>query len=29
MYENTRNKVKDFINAEKREEIIFTSGSTD
>lgn len=29
MYETTRNKVKDFINAEKREEIIFTSGSTD
>lgn len=29
MYEKTRNKVKDFINAKKREEIIFTSGATD
>ena len=29
MYEQTRNKVKDFINAKKREEIVFTSGTTD
>jgi len=28
-YEKTRDLVKDFINAEKREEIIFTSGTTD
>lgn len=28
-YENVRNKVKDFINADKKEEIVFTSGSTD
>ncbi len=29
IYENARNIVKDFINAEKREEIIFTKGTTD
>ena len=28
-FENTRDLVKDFINAKSREEIIFTSGSTD
>ena len=28
-YEKTRDLVKDFINAKSREEIIFTSGSTD
>ena len=28
-YEGVRDKVKDFINAEKREEIIFTSGATE
>lgn len=27
-YESTRNAVKDFINAESREEIVFTSGTT-
>jgi cysteine desulfurase / selenocysteine lyase len=27
-YENAREKVKSFINAEKREEVIFTSGTT-
>ena len=27
-YENTRNAVKEFLNAELREEIIFTSGAT-
>ena len=27
-YEDARNAVKDFINAESREEIIFTSGTT-
>ncbi len=27
-YENARDAVKDFINAQKREEIIFTSGAT-
>ena len=27
-YENAREKVRSFINAEKREEIIFTSGTT-
>jgi cysteine desulfurase/selenocysteine lyase len=27
-YENSREKVRSFINAEKREEIIFTSGTT-
>lgn len=29
MYEKTRYKVKEFINAKKREEVIFTSGATD
>lgn len=29
MYEKTRDKVKKFINAEKVEQIIFTSGTTD
>ncbi len=29
MYEKTRNKIKNFINAEKRETIVFTSGATD
>lgn len=28
-YEGVRDKVKDFINAEKREEIVFTSGTTE
>ena len=28
-YENVRDKVKDFINADKREEIVFTSGATE
>ena len=28
-YENTRDKVKEFINAKKREEIVFTSGTTE
>ena len=28
-YEKVRDKVKNFINAEKIEEIVFTSGSTD
>ena len=28
-YEKVRDKVKDFINAEKSEEIVFTGGSTD
>jgi cysteine desulfurase / selenocysteine lyase len=28
VYENSREKVRSFINAEKREEIIFTSGTT-
>ena len=28
-YENTRNLVKEFINAKKSAEIIFTSGATD
>src|SRR5574344_298873 len=28
-YENTRNLVQDFINAQYREEIIFTSGATE
>lgn len=28
-YETTRKKVKEFINADKEEEIIFTSGATD
>jgi cysteine desulfurase/selenocysteine lyase len=27
-YENAREKVREFINAEKREEIVFTSGTT-
>ena len=27
-YENARKKVRSFINAEKREEVIFTSGTT-
>lgn len=29
LYENTREIVRDFINAKKREEIVFTSGTTD
>jgi cysteine desulfurase/selenocysteine lyase len=29
LYEETRVKVKDFINANKKEEIVFTSGSTE
>lgn len=29
MYENTRTIIKDFINAKKESEIIFTSGTTD
>lgn len=29
MYENARDKVRDFINAAKNSEIIFTSGATD
>ena len=29
LYENTRDIVKDFINAKKREEIIFTKGTTE
>ena len=29
LYEQTRDDVKDFINAEKREEIIFTKGTTE
>ncbi len=29
MYENTRKKVKEFINAKSESEIVFTSGSTD
>ena len=29
IYEDTRNLVKNYINAEKKEEIIFTSGATD
>ena len=29
LYENTRDKVKDFINAQKREEVIFTKGTTE
>ena len=29
MYENARKKVKEFINADKLEEIIFTSGTTE
>ncbi len=29
LYEETRDLVKDFINAEKREEIVFTSGATE
>ena len=29
MYENTRKKIKDFINAKKESEIVFTSGATD
>ena len=29
MYENTRTIIKDFINAKKESEIIFTSGATD
>lgn len=29
MYENVREKVREFINAEKKEEIVFTSGSTE
>lgn len=29
MYENAREKVKNFINADKNSEIIFTSGATD
>jgi len=29
LYEQTREKVKDFIHAKKKEEIIFTSGATD
>ena len=28
IYENTRVKVKDFINADKKEEIVFTKGTT-
>ncbi len=28
-YENTRDLVKDFINAKRKEEIVFTSGTTD
>lgn len=28
-YENVRNKVKEFINAKREEEIVFTSGATD
>ena len=28
-YENTRKLVKEFINAKKLEEIVFTSGTTD
>lgn len=28
-YENTREEVKNFINARKKEEIVFTSGTTD
>lgn len=28
-YESVRKKVKDFINAEKKEEIVFTSGTTE
>ena len=29
MYENTRKKIKNFINAKRESEIIFTSGTTD
>ena len=29
LYEDTRDKVKEFINAKKREEIIFTKGTTE
>lgn len=29
LYENTRDMVKDFINAKRREEIIFTKGTTE
>ena len=29
MYESTRDKVKDFINAKRREEVIFTKGTTE
>ena len=29
MYENTRKTIKNFINAKKESEIIFTSGATD
>lgn len=29
LYENTRDIVKEFINAEKREEVIFTKGTTE
>jgi len=29
LYEGTRDKVKDFINAKERSEIVFTSGTTD
>lgn len=29
IYENTRVKVKDFINADRKEEIVFTKGTTD
>ncbi len=29
LYESTRDKVKDFINAKKREEVIFTKGTTE
>ena len=29
MYDNTRDKIKDFINAKERSEIVFTSGTTE
>ena len=29
MYENTREKIKDFIHAKEKNEIVFTSGATD
>ena len=29
LYENTRDLVRDFINANRREEIIFTKGTTE